>query len=276
MICDYTTASRLLEESLKIYKDIDLATSSNYADALVTMGELSLTCRAWGDAKTAFKDAISIYRKSKRKDREAYAFVNLGQACLGLRETGEAAASVKTSLDLWHETSNKWGIGISTRALGDVERVKRAYGISKQHYTAAMTIFKQDASHWRSDEADCLFRLALLTVEVEENEDALRYFDEAFQLYRMIGQRRGENNCLFHMAKLRLMEGCVASAIDVRQGALFDLRTVHRAYKEMGLEADKDECERAIAEHLHLSDNESHTKAFRDQPYQFTIEVQAG
>lgn len=254
-LCNYIDAAELFEESHRIYKALQLEDSTNCMDTIVSLGELACIRYEFNEAKDAFQKAATVYHKKNRRDYEAYALTNLGLACLGSGTSEEALVHIHHGLKIWEELPNRWGIGISYVALGDVDAKREAIPEAEGCYQKALDSFRHDSSQWKSYEAECLLKIGILLTRTRKYAEAHGRLREALQLYYAPGCRRGKVNCLRHLAELDLEVADVA----LKREALTRLRSVKREYSEMGLYVEAQQCETIIS-HAYRSLGEKQSK----------------
>lgn len=243
-LCNFIVAAELLDESLRIYKALLLEESSNCADTTASVGELACIRSRYEEARDALQKAALIYRKIKRRDREAYALVNLGLAFLGLGNAKEALTHIQAGLVIWEGIPNKWGIGISRFALGDVAMYEHAYEQAQKHYVQALGYFTDDSRHWKTNEAECFLKLGMLLSRTLREGEARVALEDARRLYDETSSRRGKANCHRQLAELDI-RGRGGTA---KREALNRLEDVANEYSEMGLHIERQECDNIIAE----------------------------
>lgn len=263
---DFKMARELFEESLRIYEVLHLQKSGNYSNAVVSMGELALTLSKPDEAKMCFQRALVSYRRVQAKDREAWVLVNLGLAYVELKELDHAEKYLKSGLKLWQELGMKWGIGTTTRALGDLARARDMLSEAQTYYLQALSTFKEDASHWKEDEAECHFRLADICRRMDRGDDARKALKIALQLYKDTGRPLGEAKCLLSLGDMAFKySDCDSESAreQLKKDALPYLLDAHKAYEKMGLTHKADTAALSLVNAYYLLGDERASREYR-------------
>ncbi|KAL5486213.1 hypothetical protein ACEPAI_7258 [Sanghuangporus weigelae] len=242
-LCNYKEARMLLEESSRMYKALSLEESPNCMDVTVSLGELDFICSKHENARDAFELAANIYHKTKKPDREAHARVFHGLACLGLQLPQEAAKHIRDGLAIWEELGNKWGIGTSFVALGDLSTYESSFAEAEARYSKALDCFTLDSNHWKAFQAECRMKIGILRIRMEQENAARECFQRARRLYDEAACRRGKANCSRYLAELDLK----SPDSQVQRDALVRLEEVQREYLDMGLLIECQQCDFHIA-----------------------------
>ncbi|EJD07007.1 uncharacterized protein FOMMEDRAFT_144813 [Fomitiporia mediterranea MF3/22] len=230
-LCKYMTAAELFEESLRIYKALSLEECANCMNTTVSAGELAYSLSQYDDAKDVFQRAATIYRRTKRRDREAYALIKLGLAYIGLNAVDDAFTSIRAGLDIWEELKIH---GALEGASEDAE----------EHYAKALQSFRADSTHWKTFEADALLKLGILFIRTDRESRARDSIQNSSRLYKEAASRRGETDCLRQLTELDLRH----SKGTKKRDALTRLESVEKDYSDMGLYVERQECAVVIAQ----------------------------
>lgn len=250
---DYARAREHFEEALGIHEEHGIDDSSHYAAVLSSLGEVCIICSDYENAQVILEQAIASFRAMGVNDRAAYALVKLSMAFLGMGQMQNATETIEHAEVLWNKANNEWGKGITMIAKGDISLSHKKFSEAEVLYEQALAKVRADSGFWVAFEAECLYKLGMLRkASTSKRDEALGYFRHALEKYRTANQKIDETNCLRNIAELTLDNLVDATGVE-RKLAVSNLREALRCYEEMGLEKERDECDRLLAAACHRS-----------------------
>lgn len=250
---DYARAREHFEEALGIHEELGIDDSSHYAAVLSSLGEVCIICSDYENAQVILEQAIASFRAMGVNDRAAYALVKLSMAFLGMGQMQNATETIEHAEVLWNKANNEWGKGITMIAKGDISLSHKKFSEAEVLYEQALAKVRADSGFWIAFEAECLYKLGMLRkASTSKRDEALGYFRHALEKYRTANQKIDETNCLRNIAELTLDNLVDATGVE-RKLAVSNLREALRCYEEMGLEKERDECDRLLAAACHRS-----------------------
>ncbi len=184
LMSDMVQALPLLEESLKLYRDLD-----SDQDIGTLLGNIGFTLNELGDAnraRSALEEAVIIQRKLKYDNGIAFALENLGEVVYGQGDYDRARSCWEESLSLYRAIDNKFRVAIQLHHLSYVERRDGNYDLASKHLAESLRMCEEYG--FKLISAYCL--VALAGIAAGSNGQAKR----AARLFGAAEELRERNN----------------------------------------------------------------------------------
>ena len=169
-------ASQLLQESLKIFRDLDARKEMAYA--LCYLGDRQ-------EQKTLYQEALAIFREIDDRKGTALALESLGLIAGARGEYREARTFYEESLTLFRELGNQDGIASSLDGLGYITWILGEYEVARQLHLEGLAIHKEIGDP--GGVARALNRLGIDAVGLRDYEEAKHLWQESLAIFTDIG-----------------------------------------------------------------------------------------
>lgn len=180
-------------QSLVIYKVI----KDNQGEA-TTLNNLGSIYSTLGQTETAFKyynQSLSLYQSIGNKGGEAATLSNIGSVYFSLQQMQTALKYYNQALPLYKKASNTGGETVTLHNISPIGENSSFTHISSV-YTADNLRSNQNpdkkARGYVSGEAATLNNMGSVYHDLDQNQKALDYYNQALLMYQEIGDKRGE------------------------------------------------------------------------------------
>lgn len=184
----------------------ELHVLNNLAVVLAGMGETS-------DALMLHGQALDLSRSLGEQGWEGRVLYNRGSVYLGLGEASRAAADFQESLALRRKVGDRRGEINSLNALGRSQRGDHGGPAARDLYRQALALAREIQDRYLEAAS-----LTLLAQSLAPPDPAA--FDQALDIYRALGHRRGLAGALSRKGEALLLAGRPEAALGVLQEAL--------------------------------------------------------
>ena len=188
------------------------------ANALRSLGDVSVQLLQFQAAISQFEQALSLFRQLGDRRREAWTRVGLGNAYSEQRLFERAVAHFEPGLDLFGALGDRRGQGWALEGLAVLYRNQGSLDKSLVSFDQGLTLFREVQD--QRGEAYCLINLGLVSRDQGQFERALEWFDQAQPIFRKLKDRQGETFILLskgyilreqgqHEEALRCLDECL-------------------------------------------------------------------
>lgn len=188
-------AQKRYEEALTIYQDTNV--SLGEANALWSLGEISMRLGNLKEARAQYEKALEIYRSIDVKLGEANALLRLGVLAFQTGSLNEALKKYEEAVSIYQLIDAKQGEANTFRALGDLAMQAGNLKEARAQYGKALAIYQFIES--KEGESRTLARLAQCAVLTDDRDHAETSLDTAIALSREIEDL--EEQADLHLAK---------------------------------------------------------------------------
>ena len=180
---DYTTAPRLFEEALDIFKELE--DPRGVGDMLMQLGWAYMRMGRYNEVAPRMEEALGLFREIGHVSLLGFTLAGLGELAIRQRQYERATQLLEESLAIRKQHGHKWGIGATLGALGwvallqhDLNQMKKWLGES---LALRMEIGDKGGIAW------CLEKLAQAKIAQAQFQDAAKIFGHAEALRAPIG-----------------------------------------------------------------------------------------
>ena len=137
---DIKRASKLLNKSLRLFKDIEVTEglAANYNN----LGNIEEINGNLKEAEQLYKKSLELYKILDEKEKLAAVYKNLGDIALVSDKVGEAVELQSKSLELYEALGSKWGIATASNSLGNIARTQGDLGKAMQLFQKSLKLFE--------------------------------------------------------------------------------------------------------------------------------------
>jgi tetratricopeptide (TPR) repeat protein len=187
----YEQAAETQQQALACFRE--LGDQLGEAIALGNLGEVYYRQGSYHQAASHQRQALALGRESSHTGLEAEALTRLGEICNRLGDHAQAVEYHQNALALYRET----GLSGEADALNGAGETLLATGRPEQAHachTAALALTRQTGD--RPEQARALTRLAAVSRQQGDYDQAASYDQQALTIYRQIGDLGGEADAL--------------------------------------------------------------------------------
>ncbi|WP_417063861.1 tetratricopeptide repeat protein [Kamptonema animale] len=224
-------------ESLKIAQEI--GDRQGEAIALNGLGNAYEFLGQYQQVIQFHQQSLEIEREIGDRQGEAIALNNLGNAYHSLGQYQQAIQFHQQSLEIKQEIGDRQGEAISLGNLGSVYKSLGQYQQAIQFHQQSLEIKREIGD--RQGEAISLNGLGNAYNSLGQYQQAINFYQQSLDIAREIGNRRVEANAWFNLGNTLAKINRESEAIAAYQNAL-------ELYQSMGLDADVQNCDKAIQE----------------------------
>ncbi|MDQ5824749.1 MAG: tetratricopeptide repeat protein [Chloroflexota bacterium] len=213
---DYGEASRLLNESLSIFRES--ADTQGISNCLNYLGIVARNLGDYTQATKLCEESLALQEELGTRGGMAICLNNLGYLAMEQGNYQAARSYVERSLSILQQLGDRTRIAIAFNNLG---RIACALG----DYTSARTLISRGLNI-RRELADVkgtpisVANLGLVMLHQADYDQARRLFEESLSLYRGFNDKEGVAIALNHLGELELYSGEVAKAHSLLSEAL--------------------------------------------------------
>jgi len=180
---DYTTAPRLFEEALDIFKELE--DPRGVGDMLMQLGWAYMRMGRYDEVAPRMEEALGLFQEIGHVSLLGFTLAGLGELAIRQGQYERATQLLEESLAIRKQHGHKWGIGATLGALGwvallqhDIHQMKKWLGKS---LALRMEIGDKGGIAW------CLEKLAEAKIVQAQFQDAAKIFGYAEALRTPIG-----------------------------------------------------------------------------------------
>jgi tetratricopeptide (TPR) repeat protein len=186
---DFTRAHELIEQSVGLWRTLDLADKHGLALALVQLGYLA---RDEGDPTTArslIEESIALSREQGDAWCLAWGLINLGMAIRDQKDYALAQAIIEESVPIWRDLGDVWGLAEALHRLALVAYRRGDYEAASSLMEEALIIQRQlGDKQWI---AYSLHSLGLFALAQGDIDRARPFLEQDLVLFRELGDKSG-------------------------------------------------------------------------------------
>jgi predicted ATPase/serine/threonine protein kinase len=193
---DYTSAQKLIEESLKISRSLE-----DQRAVAAALNALAVNARDCGDVEAAcslFEESLAMWRESGDRVAIARALSNLANIVKLRGDYAHALSLYDECLAIFRELGDKTGAAWSMNYQGDVAREQGDFAGARSLYEQSLATFRQLGDAWGV--ASSLSDLGNLGRDQGNYAESQRLYGESVQIFQELGHKRGVARVLEAMA----------------------------------------------------------------------------
>jgi len=180
---DYDRQTAILEESLKLYKELD--DKPGIAQSINNLGSIAYSQGDYARAEALYSESLSLRREIGDSWGIASSLNNLGGVAFSQGDCKRALSLHTESLNLRRELGDKRGISMSLNNMGEVAQEQEDYRRAAALYAESLSIRKELGDRFFI--VSSLHNLAEVACSRKNYERGARLFGAAEALREMIG-----------------------------------------------------------------------------------------
>lgn len=201
---DFRAASRFLEQSLSIYRELEDA--SGIATSLNALAVMARDNGDYAAAKINFEKSLAYWRRIHDQVATAQCLHNLGNVSKITGDYARARMALTEAMQIFEDVGDHVGAAWTLNQQGDVTKEQGDLDGARALYRRALLAFRKQGD--RSGMARCLADLGTIACELGDQTNAYESFRESLEIYRDLGQKRGI---------ARVLEGLACAALSKRE-----------------------------------------------------------
>ncbi len=212
---DFLVATRFLEQSLSLYRDI-----GDEGGIAVSLNALAITARDCGDylgAENKFEESLEYWRRAGDRRASARCLHNLANVAKIRGNYACAGAALQEAIQIFEELGDRNGVAWSLNQQGDVAHEQGDVAEAGKVYQRALSAFREAGDGWGC--ARSLADLGSIACEQGDHSAAHTRFRESLEIFGGLGHRRGTARVLEGLAFLALARGEAGHALSVAAAA---------------------------------------------------------
>ncbi len=180
---DYSTARRLQEEGLAIYRE--MGDRGGIASAVIDLGAVDFDQGDFQAARVRFEEGLAIQRGLRNAQGIAGALHNLGAVANACGDNDAAWKFLEEGLSIYRELGDQWGIAMALSNLGSLAVERAEIALAQALHEESLAIRRE--LHERRGIAESLEGLARVKSVRARTGAAVRIWSAAQQLREEIG-----------------------------------------------------------------------------------------
>jgi predicted ATPase len=206
---DFTTAARLHEQSLEIYRQL-----GDQKGAAAQLGYIGVELKRVGDVAAArpyYEQSLAACRHLEDPSAIAGALSNYAEFVTAEGEHALARGLLQEALSIFRKLNDGSGIGWSLNHLGDVAFDERSFTEASRFYHDAYEVFHRVGDRWgmARSHAD----LGRLASEQNDQRAACSFFEQALGGFVDLGHMRGVAIVLEGLARVAVRQADIDRAL---------------------------------------------------------------
>ena len=210
---DLPSTRLLLEESLSIWRELDLPNNSGLADTLDLLGELATEEGDYATAPALFEEALDIFRRLEDPRGVGDMLMQLGWAYMRMGAYDKVFSHMDEALSLFREIGQPPLLAFSLAGLGELAIRQRHYERAAQLLEESLAIRKQHVHKWGT--AASLGSLGWISLRKHDFNEMRRRLGESLDIRMEIGDKGGIAWCLEKLAEAKYEESQFTEAVKV-------------------------------------------------------------
>ncbi|HTS05228.1 MAG TPA: tetratricopeptide repeat protein [Candidatus Eisenbacteria bacterium] len=219
---DFRAASRFLEQSLSIYRELEDA--SGIATSLNALAVMARDNGDYAAAKVNFEKSLAYWRRIHDQVATAQCLHNLGNVSKITGDYARARMALTEAIQIFKDVGDRIGAAWALNQQGDVAREQGDLKGARGLYERALAAFRKEGD--RSGAARSLADLGTIACELGEPTSAYENFRESLEIYRDLGQRRGIARVFEGLACVALSNGEPGRALSAAAAAAHLRQTI--------------------------------------------------
>ena len=208
---DYSTAAPLLDESVKLWRE--LGDESGLAEALHFNAHLIFDQKQYATAGILYQESRELYQKRGDFQSIQPLIGDLGMVAYHLGDYEKARLLYEECLDISREHGSKDNIAQSLYRLGDLARLAGDNPKSEKYYEEGLTHFKEMGT--KLEIASGLHKLGYIALHRHDHCQAYDLFKESLNIQQGAGNKQGIVECLFGIAGVARITGQLERAVQL-------------------------------------------------------------
>jgi tetratricopeptide (TPR) repeat protein len=207
---DYPAAQRLVEESLKIDRELD-----DTRGIAVALNALAVGALERGDPETArplFEEALALWRRLDDRVAVARSLSNLANAAKVQRDYATARSLHEETLSIFRDLGDRTGIAWALNHQADAAREQGDVDAARALYAESLAAFRDLGDRWGI--AATLGDLGNLTRDQADYAGARAFYEESLRIFQDLEHKRGVARLLECFA------GCAAAERQAQRALL--------------------------------------------------------
>ncbi len=212
---DFTVATRFLEQSLWLYRELD-----DQGGIGVSLNAMAITARDRGDylaAQKNFEQSLACWRSVGDRVAIARCLHNLANVAKIRGDYPCARAALREAIQIFEELGDRNGAAWSLNQQGDVAREQGDVAEAGTVYQRALSAFREAGDGWGC--ARSLADLGSIACEQGDHSAARARYRESLAIFASLGHKRGIARVLEGLACLALARGDAPRALSVAAAA---------------------------------------------------------
>lgn len=173
------------------YRGLELAKKHQLLElegfAYINIANLFIYQEYYKNAIENLNNALAIANKIENKLMLSYVRLNLGRANLSLKQYDTAMVDFKIAIKLRNELNNKQGVAVCYKYIGDLYMERGDYFLAIENYNTSQQLVNIETD--KDLYANILTRKAELFLKTGENDEALKYAQDANEIAKQIGAK---------------------------------------------------------------------------------------
>ena len=198
---DYPTTRLLGEESLALWRELNLTDKANLAYTLDLLGELATEEGDYNSAPVLFEEALDIFRNLEDARGVGDILLQLGWAYMRMGEYDKVAAHMEEALSLFREIGHMSLLGFTLAGLGELAIRQGNYERATKFLEESLALRRQHGHKWGV--AASLGSLGWLALRQRGYERMKSYLRESLTIRTEIGDKGGIAWCLEKLAEAK-------------------------------------------------------------------------
>jgi predicted ATPase/DNA-binding XRE family transcriptional regulator len=200
---DLTTATRVMRESIAIYRLLD--NRHGLAEATHILAHLIFDQQCYRDAEDTFRESLTLYESFQNQALVSTIICDLGMVAYHQGDLETARKYYEESLTLFDHLNMKDGKAQAIVRLGDVARLEGNYKLAGDLYKQSLAINRELKIN--QEVACSLHKLGFIALQNGEIQQARAYFKESLTMQSENGNQQGIAECLAGLASSLVMNG---------------------------------------------------------------------
>lgn len=196
------------DRALMLYQAI-----GNQRGEAKSLNSLGFIYEQLGESRKALEyygRSLSWWRKIGDRNEEAWTLMNLGYVYARINESQKALEYYRESLRLRQDGKDRYGEGHVLLGIGDLLAPSEPRQ-ALDYYDRALPLLRAAEDRWR--EAIVLRGLGMTYISLGDLPRGESYLNQALELFRQVGNRSGEAQTLYGLARLERERGDFAAAL---------------------------------------------------------------
>jgi tetratricopeptide (TPR) repeat protein len=173
-----------------------------FAEANVTLGlgDIAMARTDQNEARSRYEAALPLFRRAGDVLGEANSIIRLGDIALFHSDLDAARSAYEQALPLYRRAGAVLGEANSIRRLGDVALARSDYDAARKGYEEALPLYRKAEDVL--GEANCIMGLGDIAMARLDHDAAISRYDAALTLFRYLGDTRGEAECILRLGDI--------------------------------------------------------------------------
>jgi tetratricopeptide (TPR) repeat protein len=170
------------------------------ANCIKGLGNIALRGSDQAGARSAYEEALPLYRRVGDMHGEANCILSLGKIALARSDQAGARSACEEALALYRRVGDVLGEANCISALGDIALRRSDQAGARSAYEEALLLYRRVGNV--NGEANCISALGDIALRRSDQAGARSAYEQALPLYRQVGDVLGEATCLANLKQL--------------------------------------------------------------------------